>query len=105
MVEPRSFCDFMSARFGGSTWVLARRTSERERRYGRDAVFLTQAKFRALERDHAEETAARIGPDLAAAVRAFLAVAPVHNGAGGPFRIAPDEGYWLALEKALQTIA
>jgi hypothetical protein len=43
--------DFLAEQFGGKKWVIARRTARIVERYGEDVVCVSQARYRAAERE------------------------------------------------------
>lgn len=43
--------EFLRDRFGGSNWVLARRTAGIIRRYGEDVVCVSEQRYAAIEKE------------------------------------------------------
>lgn len=48
-----TFMEFIRDRLGTTNWIVAGRTSRNLVRFGEDAVFLTQAEFRAIKDEYA----------------------------------------------------
>jgi hypothetical protein len=104
VTAPRTFAEFMRETLDGRPWVIsgARGRALQRLMVGQyeGHTILTPAQYRKFRAAHDQETAERLGTDPLAVIRAFLGVyAPAKSRDGSPARLAPDEGYWLALER------